>query len=164
MAIKTAQVKCEVAGNKIMFVHQKRNSDGEWETITQKAYDAAQLSESLQGHLTGYGLRALLQDRASDFRKHGELEYLKAIDEYFDLFMTGELRKTTVRASAIDKALVHLIAELKGESLAWAEAQLKAAPKSLKDALLETYADRLTEIRGELSIATGSSEALTDLL
>lgn len=162
--MKNSQIKCIVEGLNISFLHQIRDSEGEWKTEKELDFCSENLPAAMREHMEGYGLRALLQDRASDFRKHGESEYLKAISEYYDLFASGILKKAVVRKGGIDRALVQLIAELKSKPLVWAEAQLKAVPKEVKEALAEVHAERLKEIRAELATVVAEDGALADLL
>lgn len=164
MATKTSRVITNilVADEITEFTFQTRKGE-EWENVRTESFCFSDVPEHIQTHLALYGIKGFLGDRCSQFRSHGEQAYLDSTVELWEWLKKGELgapRKAA--AGAIDRALVHLVAELKGQPLTWAEAQLKALPKETREALAEKYAERLAALRVEL--AGGAAGGLDDLL
>lgn len=164
MTTKTEQLKTnlDATSQTCTFQHLTRKGD-EWVVQDSREYCAGALPDPINDHLLAYGIKGFLGDRTSDFRKHGIPAAMEAMDDLWELLKSGQLSRPRTSTGGLDRALVHLVAELKDQSLPWAEAQLKALSKELRDSLAEKYADDLARIRADLSQAGGSSE-LGDLL
>lgn len=120
----------------------------DWQELT--GFDWNNIPKEIQNELSLYGLRAALADRTSDAKKLGvnKAEWMTTV---FEQFVAGDWKKTVVRAPAVDRALVHLIVELKKCNAIQAEAALKAAGKDFATALKTKYADRIAAINAELN-------------
>lgn len=120
----------------------------EWRELAE--FDWSLIPLAVQDELSLYGLRAALADRTSDAKK---LNVNKAewMQEVFQQFKNGDWKKKAVRAAGVDRALVHLIVELKECNAIQAEAALKAAGKDFATALKTKYADRIAAINAELN-------------
>lgn len=117
--------------------------------------------------LEGYGLRAWLADRTSQFRKIGPDAVLQAMDSYFDECLKKSLwvmpRATGGKAPRIDPALIAVIVRMKNIPHATAEAALsKLSPDDLA-ALTAKLADAIAKERALMATA-GADLDLGDLL
>lgn len=163
MSIKTEQLKnvIDAAALTVTAQHLMRNGE-EWVVATEHTFDATALPDHIRDHVTAYGIKAFLGDRTSDFRKLGIPAAMEAMTDLWALMEAGQLSKPRQAGGGVDRALIHLVANLKGESLIWAEAQLKALPKESRQAIAEKHAKELAKVRAEL--ATANEGDLTDLL
>lgn len=118
------------------------------------------LSSEMKQLLTAYGLRALLSDRTSDAKSLGANKLDWMAEVYKDLEQEQWFKKR-VATGGIDRAMIHLIVELKGCTAIEAEAALKQADKAWKTAVSEKYSEELARIRSDLAAA--SAVDLTDL-
>lgn len=126
----------------------------------EKVFSYRELSAEMNDLLTAYGLRALLADRTSDAAKLGvnKLDWMASVYEDLE---KGDWFKKRVATGGIDRAMIHLIVELKECSAMEAESALKQASAEWKTAVKEKYASELTRIRADLSSAAAVD--LTDM-
>lgn len=163
MSTKTSQIKNTMDLSRMVCVteYQVRKGD-EWETADSREWNFDALPASVQNHVSLYGIKGFLGDRTSDARKEGPAATLAAMDDLWALMLTGQLSRPRVNAGGLDRALVHLVAELKGLALPAAEAALKALTKETREAIATKYAERLAEIRSEAQ--QGAAVDLGDLI
>lgn len=123
-------------------------------------FATAALPDNINALCLAYGLRAVLADRTSDAKSLG-VNKLDWMSDVYDMLAGGEWNKKKVANGGVDRAMVHLIVDLKKCTAIEAEAALKASTKEFKDAIKEKYADKLAAIRKDLSSAEAVD--LTDL-
>ncbi len=143
-----------------------------WEEYNHREYPLAGLPEfftdgDAMRTLAGYGMRAWLADRTSQFRKMGPDAVLQAMDSYYaDCLQKGLWsmpRATGGKAPRIDPALIAVIVRMKNIPHATAEAALaKLSPDDLA-ALTAKLADAIAKERALMATA-GADLDLGDLI
>ena len=143
-----------------------------WEEYNHREYPLAGLPEFFTDGdalrtLAGYGLRAWLADRTSQFRKMGPDAVLQAMDSYYAECLQKGLwsmpRATGGKAPRIDPALIAVIVRMKNIPHATAEAALaKLSPDDLA-ALTAKLADAIAKERALMATA-GADLDLGDLI
>lgn len=142
MTTKIEMLKCDLTVDTVTFTHMVR--DGEEfkpsETTAPLVINCGEVAESLingEGFasMKAYGIRAFLNDRASDYRKYGIEAYMDQMVEVFNTTLAHGLfkAKRAGKAKGLDTMLIAAIAELKGLEYAVAESSLrKLTPEQLE--------------------------------
>lgn len=143
-----------------------------WEEYDFRVYELTGLPEHFSDGdelrtLAGYGLRAWLADRTSQFRKLGPAAVLQAMDSYFaECLQKGQWamkKAAAAKAPRIDPALVAVVAKMKGIPHATAEAAIGQLEAGALAALTAKLADAIAKERALMATA-GSGVDLGDLL
>ena len=150
MTIKTHTLKCDLdpAAGTVHYKQCVRNGE-DWNVTSDALFNLDALPNEIQDWCAVYGLRAVLADRTSDAKKLG-IDKLEWMREIYEMFKGGDWNKPRASGAQVDKALVHLIVELKGCTAVEAEAALRQAGKEWIEAAKERYAEDLARIRREL--------------
>ncbi len=142
-----------------------------WEELDHREYGIADLpavfadGDQLRT-LAGYGLRAWLADRTSQFRKMGPAAVLQAMDSYYaECLQKGlwAMPRATGAKRGIDPALVAVVAKLKNIPYATAEAALGKLEADALTVLTAKLADKIAAEREAMATA-GSGIDLGDLI
>jgi hypothetical protein len=149
------KLKCDYTSNDkateaVTYIEGTQPSGEKFTEIRRVDFFPNELPEHIIDLCTNYGLRAILADRTSDATKLG-INKLEWMAEIFEQLTKGEWNKKRVATGGVDRALVHLIVELKGCTAIEAENALKASTREFKDALKDKYADELDRIRNDLN-------------
>lgn len=166
--VKTETVACDHNTQTVTFKHKAGPAGDQknWPVVGTLEIDLTKVPARLtcnDGSVTSlmaYGARALLMDRASDFRKFGADEYMKEMERiYKEVLMVGRFdAERKASGPRIDPALVQAVAQAKGLDLATAQ----AAVAKLSDEQRAAVAGKLaTEIA---AIKAARVEVADDLL
>lgn len=161
----TLKLKCEYQNTDgiVTYIEGTQLKGEKFEEIRRVDFfrgDIPSTDNNIVAYLTNYGLRAILADRTSDAKNLG-VNKLDWMQEIFEQFKQGQWTVKRVATGGVDRAMIHLIVELKGCTAIEAEGALKQASKEWKEAVKEKYEDELTRIRKDLAAA--SVVDLTDL-
>ena len=121
-------------------------------------FQVKDIPENLRPHVALYGVSKLLQDRTSETPTGpGKLE---AMNQLWEQFKAGIWEKPRQVGSPVVSAEVEALAELKGISVAQAQAALRKYDKETREKILshETITKRAQEIR-----ATRENASAVDL-
>lgn len=169
--VKNETLVCEVNVDSITFKHMERNSAGEFQVVGSASFACSSVPDMLENgdsfaSMKAYGIRAFLNDRSSDFRKHGISAYMGAMQDVYDNLLVKGLYKAkrTGKAPSVDTLLIQAIAQLKGISAAQAEVSVKALTKEQRAKLAANPA--VANLMKELAQVKREAEAtnLDDLL
>ena len=143
-----------------------------WEEYDFRVFNLSGLPETFTDGdelrtLAGYGLRAWLADRTSQFRKLGPQAVLEAMDSYFaECLQKGQWamkKASAAKAPRIDPALVAVVAKMKGIPHATAEAAIGQLDAGALAALTAKLAAAIAEERAAMAEAAAGLD-LGDLL
>jgi len=137
-ADRTESGATAVTATTVNFLTKEKDAAGKWEVVAAKTVvlaidEVPDLVKANNGDLIslkGYGIRALLLDRSSEFRKLGLAAYYgQAQDLFNDMLKQGLFElPSTGKAAALDPWLIEAVAALQACSVAQATAALKAIP------------------------------------
>lgn len=142
-----------------------------WKETVRFEVDLAAVPDQLlcnDGSVTSakaYGVRALLCDRASDFRAHGVVEYVKEIERVFGLTLAlgrfdAERAAAKGRSPSVSVYLAQAVADAKGLEIGQAMAALSKLDKDQLAKIKEALAKEIAA----LELAAASTEIdLSDL-
>lgn len=160
-ADKTDATVCDHSTKKVRFV-RKHGVAGDRETWVEdpttvfeidldKIPDQLLCNDGSYTSAKAYGVRALLMDRASDFRKFGVAAYIEQMKSVCEeLLYNGRFdaeRGTSTRVPAVCPYLAQAIAEVKKIGLPTAMASLAAVDKDQRAALAKKLAPRIAELK-----------------
>lgn len=143
-----------------------------WKEMIRFTVDLGEVPDQLlcnDGSVTSakaYGVRALLCDRASDFRSHGVIEYVKEIERVFGLTLAlgrfdAERAAAAGRKATVSVYLAQAVANVKGMEIGQAMAALGKLDKDQ----LALIKEKLAKEVAALELAANSETIdLTDLL
>ena len=143
-----------------------------WEEYDFRVFNLSGLPETFTDGdelrtLAGYGLRAWLADRTSQFRKLGPQAVLEAMDSYFaDCLQKGQWamkKATAAKAPRLDPALVAVIAKMKSIPHATAETALAQLDAGALAAIAAKLGDAIAAERAAMAEAAAGLD-LGDLL
>jgi hypothetical protein len=114
--------------------------------------------------LKAYGARALLMDRASDFRKFGAVEYMREMERlYNELLLCGRFdAERKAAAPKIDPYLIQAVANAKGLDYTTAQIAVGKLEQSARDIIAGKLATQIQALRDAASMA--DADLLADLL
>ncbi len=158
----TLKLKCDYTTNVAIVTYTEGTQLKGEKFEPKRSHDFAidALPENIQDLCKAYGLRAILADRTSDAKANG-INKLDWMIETYQQFANGDWNVKREAKGGVDRAMVHLIVELKSCTAIEAEAALKQASKEWKEAVKAKYAEELDRIRKEL--ASAEAVDLTDL-
>lgn len=173
-APRTSGLYVEHDQNKVAFIG-KAGAAGDranWKETIRFTVDLASVPDQLvcnDGTFTSakaYGVRALLCDRASDFRSHGVIEYVKEIERVFGLTLAlgrfdAERAAGKGRQPAVSVYLAQAVADAKGMEIGQAMAALSKLEKAQLDVLREKLASQIAALE---KAANSEVVDLSDLL
>jgi len=168
---------CEHSTDSVTFLHKAgvAGDRATWKVLGSYTVDLAKIPDNLlcnDGTVTSlkaYGARALLMDRASDFRKFGTAAYIEEMKRVCEeLLYNGRFDAERGKAAAAPKVcqfLAQALAEVKKIDLAVATASLAKIDKDQRDVIAGKLAARVAELKAEHKAALVAAEEvdLTDL-
>lgn len=170
--IKTETCACDHNEAKVVFKRKAgpAGAQKDWPVTDTVEIDLTKIPDRLvcnDGSFTSlkaYGARALLMDRASDFRKFGALEYMREMDRlYKELLLNGRFdAERKASGPRIDPALVQAVAAAKGLDLATAQAAVAKLSEDQRAAIAGKLATEIAAIKAaKVEVA---DDLLADLL
>ena len=143
-------LKVTLDSDNAAVVVQVVDREADDEVVTERAFPAAQVHESLRGDVALYGLSKLLQDRTSDksVRENGPAK-LDFMQEVLDRLATGEWAAERKIGSPTVSAEVEALAALKNTSIANIQKSLAGFTKEQRQGILahEDVVAKAKEIR-----------------
>lgn len=104
------------------------------DVVETETFKANELADNIKPTVALYGLSKLLQDRSSD--TDSGPEKLDAMREVFSMFKSGQYEKERRAGAPVVSAEVEALAELKGISVAQAQAALRKYTKEQREKIL----------------------------
>lgn len=149
--MKDLKLKCEykILGL-VTYIEGSQPKGEEFNESRRVDFRVDALEPEIQTMCLQYGLRAILADRTSDAKRLG-INKLDWMSEVYAQLADGQWEAKRESKGSVDRALVHLIVELKGCTAIEAEAALKHASKDFKTQLAERYDEELARIRAEMN-------------
>lgn len=173
MAVKknpNARLVCNYTSTGVTYTAQERDpaNPEKWLDISTREYAITdRLALPYEDgddrvSLAAYGLRGLLADRTSQLREHGPAAVLEGMDSYYTMLVEGQWKATRKAAgrSAVDMALVQVIADLKGVPLVAAMAAVNAATAEQVALLKAKYAEQYAAAQAQLTEGTDLGDLL----
>jgi hypothetical protein len=159
-AVKTDRMVCNLTEHTVTYIAQKLYVDttgkDTWEDTDSRVFainpvDLSYTDGETRVNLAAYGLRALLADRTSQFRKLGPKAVLEGMDAYYANLLEGnwKMARTASGGKKIDMILVELIAGKKNCPLATAEEMIKKATPEMVAALIAKFADEYEALKAK---------------
>jgi len=170
--VKTETVACDHNDQKVVF-KRKAGPAGEqkswpvtdqFEILLGAVPDKLLCNDGTVTSLKAYGARALLMDRASDFRKFGALEYMREMERvYKELLLNGRFdAERKASGPRIDIYLVQAVANAKGLEYATAQAAIAKLSEEQLATLTKAMSAKVAELRAAAN--TMDTVSLDDLL
>lgn len=149
--IKTERLAVElnVVEAAVIIKHEKRNGE-KFEAATSASYSLKALPASIQAQVALYGLNKLLQDRTSQYREHGIVATLEAIESVYAVLAGGEWsakRKAGEKAANDDAVLIAVLADQLKKPVAVVAVMFAKLPADQKKGLAAKYADQVAEAK-----------------
>lgn len=168
---------CEHTVDKVVFLHkagvagdrQTWEEKGRFEIDLNKIPDKLLCNDGSITSLKAYGARALLMDRASDFRKFGTAAYIAEMKRVHDtLLIEGrfDAERGSSAAPKVCQYLAQALAEVKKIDVAVATASLAAISKEQRDHVAGKLATRVAELKAahKAAVMAATEVDLTDLM
>lgn len=170
--VKTETVACDHNTQQVVFKHKAGPAGDQknWPVVGTLVIDLTKIPANLACNdgtvtsLAAYGARALLMDRASDFRKYGAVEYMKEMERvYNEVLLVGRFdAERKASGPRIDPALVQAVAQAKGLDLATAQAAVAKLSDDQRTAIAGKLATEIAAIKAaKVEVA---DDLLADLL